>query len=70
MFDDETLVLEDAHEPVPHAYQYRALFEWAGEWTQDSQPTLQETTQHVSKTEDAACAYREFNLSPSVAIEP
>ena len=67
VFDDGTLVLEDAPETVPyaewddrvdeyraHAHQYRALLEWAGEWTHDGQPTLQETTQNVSKTEDAA----------------
>ena len=83
VFDDGTLLLEDAPETVPysewddrvdeyrtHAHRYRDLLNWAGERNREGQATLESTTQTISAVEDAARAYREFNLSPAVTIEP
>jgi superfamily II DNA or RNA helicase len=84
VFDDGTLLLEGAPETVPyaewddrvdeyrtHAHRYRELLNWAGERDRrEGQATLESTTQTVSAVEDAARAYREFNLSPTVTIEP
>ena len=83
VFDDGTLLLEDAPETVPYsewddrvdeyrtrAHRYRDLLNWAGERNREGQATLESTTQTISAVEDAARAYREFNLSPAVTIEP
>ena len=79
-FDDGTLLLEDSPDTVPHAEwdnrvdEYRApaqyyqeICEWA---TGDGQATLQESTATVTEFEDTARSYSEFDLTPSVAIEP
>jgi len=79
-FDDGTLLLEDAPDTVPHAewddrveeyraqaQHYREICEWA---TGDGQATLRESTATVTEFEDTARSYSEFDLTPSVAIEP
>ncbi|MFC7209258.1 DEAD/DEAH box helicase [Natronoarchaeum sp. GCM10025321] len=81
LFDDGTLLLEDASETVPYAewddrvdeyraraQHYRDIREWATE--PDGQATLEESTATVADLEDDARAYSEFYLTPSVAIEP
>jgi len=79
-FDDGTLLLEDAPDAVPHAEwddrvdEYRApaqYYQEISEWaTGDGQATLQESTATVTEFEDTARGYSEFDLTPSVAIEP
>jgi len=81
VFDDGTLLLEDAPEDTPYAewdsrvdehraraQHYREIREWAAE--PNGQATLEESTATVSKLEDNARAYSAFYLTPSVAIEP
>ncbi|WP_302081110.1 DEAD/DEAH box helicase family protein [Salinibaculum rarum] len=81
VFDDGTLLLEDAPEDVPYgewddrigeqraqAQQYRVICDWATE--PDGQATLHESTATVAELEDDARSYAEFHLTPSVAIEP
>ena len=81
LFDDGTLLLEDAPERVPHAewddrvdeyraqaYRYRALRRWADQ--PDGQATLQETTATVETLNNAARVYRDLQLTPTVTIEP
>jgi superfamily II DNA or RNA helicase len=81
LFDDGTLLLEDAPDTVPYAewddrvdeyrtqaQQYREIREWATE--PDGQATLGESTATVETFRDDARAYSEFYLTPSVAIEP
>ena len=80
-FDDGTLLLEDAPDTVPYAewddrvdeyraraHHYRALREWAT--NTDGQATLDEAAHTVESVDDTARAYRRFDLTPSVAIEP
>ena len=79
-FDDGTLLLEDAPDTVPHvewddrveeyraqAQHYRDIYEWA---TGDGQATLRESTTSLAEFADTARSYSEFDLTPSVAIEP
>ncbi|WP_367175746.1 DEAD/DEAH box helicase [Haloarcula rubripromontorii] len=81
VFDDGTLLLENAPESVPYAewddrvdeyrtqaQRYRVIREWATE--SDGQATLEESTATVDSLNDDARAYSEFFLTPSVAIEP
>jgi len=81
LFDDGTLLLENAPDTVPYAewddrvdeyraraQHYRDIREWASK--NDGQATLHESTATVEEIEDDACAYSEFYLTPSVAIEP
>ena len=82
VFDDGTLLVEDAPDSVPYAewddrvdeyraraYQYRDLLEWGGD-SSDGQATLHEATVTVASVEDAARDYSDLHLTPSVAIEP
>jgi len=81
VFDEGTLVLEDAPDAVPHAewddrvdeyraqaYHYRSLRNWAT--GSAGQATLQEATAPVETLEDAARDYRDLHVTPAVAIEP
>ena len=81
-FDDGTLLLYDAPETVPHAewddrvntyraqaYRYRALLEWAGQWSESGgQATLDSGFTH--EIEDATRAYPDLALTPALQIEP
>jgi superfamily II DNA or RNA helicase len=81
-FDDGTLLLHDAPETVPYAewddrvdtyraqaYRYRALLEWAGKWGDGGgQATLDSGFSH--DVEDAARAYPDLALTPTLQIEP
>jgi superfamily II DNA or RNA helicase len=80
-FDDGTLLLEDAPDSVPYAewddrvdefraraLHYRDLREWAN--NTDGQATLDQAAHPVESVEDDARAYRGFDLTPTVAIEP
>ncbi|CCQ33501.1 DNA repair protein [Halorhabdus tiamatea SARL4B] len=81
-FDDGTLLLYDTPETVPHAewddrvdthraqaYRYRALLEWAEQWSDGgSQATLDSGFSH--EVEDAASAYTDLSLTPALQIEP
>jgi len=80
-FDDGTLLLEDVPETVPYAewddrvdeyraraQHYKALREWAT--NVGGQATLDEVAHTVESVDDAARAYRDLDLNPSVAIEP
>ncbi len=82
VFDDGTLLLEDAPDSIPYAklddrvdeyraqaYHYRALLDWAKNGD-SGQVTLPESTATVDTVEDAARAYSDCYLEPSVAIEP
>lgn len=82
VFDDGTLLLEDAPDSLPYAewddrvneyraqaYHYRALLEWA-KTDSNEQATLHESTATVASVKDAARAYSDFHLTPAVAIEP
>ncbi|RJX47880.1 DEAD/DEAH box helicase [Halonotius pteroides] len=79
-FDDGTLLLEDAPDTVPNAawddrveeyraqaQHYREIYEWA---TGDGQATLRESTATSAKFGNTARSFSEFDLTPSVAIEP
>jgi superfamily II DNA or RNA helicase len=81
VFDDGTLLLEDAPDIVPHAewddrvseyraraHRYRALLEWAE--NTGGQATLREAAATLDAIEDDARAYSDLHLTPSVAIEP
>ena len=81
VFDDGTLLLEDAPDAVPYAewddrvneyraraHRYRALLEWAEDT--GGQATLQETAATLDAVEDDARAYSDLHLTPAVAIEP
>ena len=81
VFDDGTLLIEDAPGTVPYAdwddrvdeyraqaQHYRAIREWATD--SDGQATLEDSTVPVVEFEDDARAYSEFYFTPSVAIEP
>ena len=81
IFDDGTLLLEDAPDTVPYAewddrvdeyraraQQYREIREWAN--STDGQATLSESTAAVDSVTDDARNYFEFHFTPSVAIEP
>jgi superfamily II DNA or RNA helicase len=81
VFDDGTLLLEDAPENAPYAgwddrvneyraraQHYRDIRNWATE--PDGQATLHESTATVGEFEDDARSYSEFHFTPSVAIEP
>jgi superfamily II DNA or RNA helicase len=81
VFDDGTLLLEDAPEAVPsaewddrvneyraQAHHYRDIRQWATDT--DGQATLQQSTGAIDSLEDDARAYRDLHLSPAVAIEP
>jgi len=81
-FDEGTLLLYDAPETVPHAewddrvntyraqaYRYRALLEWAGQWSESGgQATLDSGFTH--EIEDATRAYPDLALTPALQIEP
>ena len=81
-FDDGTLLLHDAPETVPYAewddrvdkyrtqaYRYRALLEWAGQWTEsDGQATLRDGFSH--DVADVAREYPDLALTPELQIEP
>jgi superfamily II DNA or RNA helicase len=80
-FDDGTLLLEDAPDTVPfaewddrvdeyraRAHHYKALCEWAT--NADGQATLAEVAHTIESVDDTARAYRDLDLTPSVAIEP
>ena len=82
VFDDGTLLLEDAPESVPYAewddrvgehraqaHHYRALRTWAQD-DNHGQATLQGSTTAVESVEDAARAYSDLQLTPAVEIEP
>lgn len=82
VFDDGTLLLEDAPDSLPYAewddrvneyraqaHHYRALLEWA-KTDSNEQATLHESTATVASVKDAARAYSDFHLTPAVAIEP
>ena len=82
VFDDGTLLLEDAPDSVPYAewddrvdeyraraHHYRDLLEWAGD-SSDGQTTLHKATATVTSVEDAARDYSDLHLTPAVAIEP
>jgi len=86
-FDDGTLLLRDAPDEVPHAewddrvdeYRaqarfYRAICEWAGNWTDshsdDGQLDLHQSAGREITTTDAARGYPDLDLTPSVQIEP
>ncbi|MFC7060003.1 DEAD/DEAH box helicase family protein [Halovenus salina] len=82
VFDDGTLLLEDAPDSVPYgewddrvdqyrarAQQYRSLQDWAESDT-DGQSTLQQSTAPVETLEDDARAYSDLYLTPAVKIEP
>ncbi len=81
VFDDGTLLLEDALETVPYAewddrveeyrvqaHHYREICAWAQET--GGQATLQQSTTSVDSLVDDARAYCDLFLSPAVAIEP
>jgi len=81
VFDDGTLVLEDAPDTVPyaewddrvdkyraHAHRYRPLLEWAE--NTGGQATLDEAAAALDTVEDDARAYSDLHLNPEVAIEP
>jgi superfamily II DNA or RNA helicase len=81
VFDDGTLLLENAPQNVPYAewddrvneyraraQRYRDIQNWATEPA--GQATLEESTATVAEFEDDARSYSEFYLTPSVAIEP
>ena len=83
LFDDGTLVLENAPEAVPHAewddrvdeyraqaHRYRDILAWAGHNTVSSQATLHSGAYTVDTVEDAARAYTDLELTPAVTIEP
>lgn len=82
VFDDGTLLLEDAPDSLPYAewddrvdeyraqaHHYRALLEWAKN-DSNEQATLHRSTATVASVKDAARAYSDFHLTPAVAIEP
>ncbi len=82
VFDDGTLLLEDAPGSIPYAewddrvdeyraqaHRYQALLELA-EDNNDGQATLSESTAAVASVEDTARSYADFHFVPSVAIEP
>lgn len=82
VFDDGTLLLEDAPDSLPYAewddrideyraqaHHYRALLEWAKN-DSNEQATLHGSTATVASVKDAARAYSDFHLTPAVAIEP
>ena len=82
VFEDGTLLLENAPESVPYAewddrveeyraqaHHYSALREWGHAGT-EGQATLHESTAVVDTFEDTARSYSELQLTPAVAIEP
>ena len=82
VFDDGTLLLEDAPESVPYAelddrvdqyraraHHYRALREWA-QADSEGQATLDESTASVETLNDTARSYSDLQLTPAVTIEP
>ncbi len=82
LYDDGTLLLEDAPESVPYAewddrvgeyrvqaYYYRNLRTWA-RVDREGQATLHESTAVVETVEDTARSYSDLHLTPAVAIEP
>jgi len=81
VFDDGTLLLEDAPDGIPfaewddrvdeyraRAHRYRALVKWAE--NTDGQATLEEAASTLDTVEDDARAYSDLHLTPTVAIEP
>jgi superfamily II DNA or RNA helicase len=81
VFDDGTLLVEDAPDTIPYAewddrvaeyraraLHYRPLCEWAD--ATDGQATLDQAAHTVDSVDDDARAYRDFALMPAVAIEP
>jgi len=82
VFDDGTLLLEDAPDSVPYAewddrvdeyraqaHHYRELLELTAD-NGDGQATLSDATAAVAPVEDTARGYADFHFVPSVAIEP
>lgn len=82
VFDDGTLLLEDAPESVPYAewddrvdeyraraHHYRALRGWA-QADGTGQATLHESAATVDTLEDTARAYSDLQLTPAVATDP
>lgn len=82
VFDDGTLLLEDAPEDIPfaewddrvdkyrtQAYRYQELLDWAKNGS-DGQATLSESATTIVSIENRARSYPDFDLTPAVAIEP